>query len=272
MPALQGTTAVVTGASSGIGRAIAEQLAAEGSHVFVNGRSIERLEALARTIESAGGTASVGAFDLTDSDRLQAFIADAADRTARLDIMVSAAGVDHPGSIEDGSLADWRDMFETNVMAMLVGSQAAVRAMRKTDSKGHIVTISSDAGTGEGFRVYGATKAAVNSIGKALRIELEDGPIRAVTIMPGAVATNFGRNHPPEFVNRLLNSVGIASDFKAGEVLSDQTLKTLNARAPAIFAAPDDIARALLYAVRQPQDLSVAEILVGPRKSFPQHA
>ena len=90
--------------------------------------------------------------------------------------------------------------------------------------------------------------------------------------MPGAVATNFGRNHPPEFVNRLLNSVGIASDFKAGEVLSDQTLKTLNARAPAIFAAPDDIARALLYAVTQPQDLSVAEILVGPRKSFPQHA
>ena len=66
--------------------------------------------------------------------------------------MVNAAGVDYPGTIiEDGSLADWRDMFETNVMAVLVGSQAAVRAMRKTDSKGHIVTISSYAGTGEGF-------------------------------------------------------------------------------------------------------------------------
>ncbi len=272
MTSLQGKTAVVTGASSGIGRAIAHRLGAEGSHVFMNGRSAERLGAVARSIEAAGGEASFGAFDLNDGERLQAFVAEAADRTGRLDIMVNAAGVDHPGSIEDGEVADWRDMFETNVMAVLVGSQAAIRAMREKGSQGHIVIISSYAGTGEGFRVYGATKAAVNSIGKALRAELEDEPIRVVTIMPGAVATNFGRNHPPEFVDRVLQAVGIPSDFKTGEVLSDETLETLRARASAFFAAPDDIARAVLYAVTQPHDLSVSEILVGPRKSFPQHA
>jgi NADP-dependent 3-hydroxy acid dehydrogenase YdfG len=112
----------------------------------------------------------------------------------------------------------------------------------------------------------------VNSLCKALRGELEDESIRSVTIMPGAVATNFGRNFPPEFVTGLLTSVGIASDFETGDVLSDETLETLRMRAPAIFASPDDIARAALYAVTQPHDLSVSEILVGPRKSFPHHA
>src|SRR6202043_1808283 len=114
----------------------------------------------------------------------RAFVAEAADRTGRLDIMVNAAGVDHPGSIIDGDLADWRGMFETNVMAVLVGSQAAIRAMRATESQGHIVTISSYAGRGDGYRVYGATKAAVNSICATLRKELEDEPIRVITIMP----------------------------------------------------------------------------------------
>jgi NADP-dependent 3-hydroxy acid dehydrogenase YdfG len=163
----------------------------EGRHVFVTGRSDDRLQASAQSIEAGGGKASTGAFDLHDYDKLQAFIGGAANRTGRLDIMVNVAGIDHPGAIVDGALEDWRDMFETNVIAMLVGSQAAIRAMRATASKGHIVTISSYAGRGDGFRVYGATKAAVNSICAALRGELENEAIRSVTIMPGAVATNF---------------------------------------------------------------------------------
>jgi len=272
MSGLQGTTAVVTGASSGIGRAIAQRLGAEGGHVFITGRIVERLQALARSIETAGGKASIGAFDLHDHNRLQAFIGAAADQTGRLDVMVNAAGVDHPGTIIDGDWADWRDMLEINVMAVLVGSQAAVRAMRATQGRGHIVTISSYAGRGDGYRVYGATKAAVNSLCMTLRGELEDEPIRCITIMPGAVATNFGRNHPAEFVNRLLQSVGIPSEFETGDILPDEMLETLNARASSIFASPDDIARAVLYAVTQPHDLSVSEILVGPRKSFPSHA
>lgn len=272
MPALHGKTAVITGASSGIGKATACLLAHEGSHVFIAGRSMERLQEVARSIADAGGQASIGAFDLQDYDRLQAFVAEAAEQTGQLDIMVNAAGAHLPGTIVDGTLADWRTMFETNVIAVLAGSQAAIRVMRKTGSKGHVVTISSYAGQGEGYHVYGATKAAVNSICKVLRAELEDDPIRAVTIMPGAVATNFGRHYPPEFINGMFKSVGISTAFQTGDVLSDETLEHLKARASGIFASPDDIARAVLYAVTQPHDLSVSEILVGPRKSFPSAA
>jgi NADP-dependent 3-hydroxy acid dehydrogenase YdfG len=272
MATLQGKTAVVTGASSGIGKATACLLADEGSHVFIAGRSIERLEEMARSIEEGGGQATVGAFDLRDYDALQAFVAGAAEQTGRLNIIVNAAGVHHPGTIADGKLADWRAMFETNVIAVLAGSQAAIRAMRKTGSTGHVVTISSYAGQGKGHHVYGATKAAVNSICKVLRAELENEPIRAVTIMPGAVATNFGRYHPPEFVSGMLKSVGISTAFQAGDVLPDDVLEELRTRASAIFASPIDIARAVLYAVTQPHDISVSEILVGPRKSFPSAA
>jgi NADP-dependent 3-hydroxy acid dehydrogenase YdfG len=272
MATLQGKTAVVTGASSGIGKATARLLADEGSHVFMAGRNIERLEEVARSIEDSGGRATVGAFDLHDYDALQAFVAAAAQQTGRLDIIVNAAGVHHPGTIADGKLADWQAMFETNVMAVLVGSQTAIRIMRETGGTGHVVTISSYAGQGEGCHVYGATKAAVNSICKVLRAELEDEPIRAVTIMPGAVATNFGRHHPPEFVSGMLKSVGIRTTFQAGDVLPDDALEQLSARASAIFATPMDIARAVLYAVTQPHDVSVSEILVGPRKSFPTAA
>lgn len=272
MRTLESRTAVVTGASSGIGKAIALALASEGSHVFLAGRDAARLQETAGSIEREGGRADFSAFDLQDAGRLQAFVAHTAAQTGRLDVMVNAAGVDHPGTIADGELAQWRDMFETNVIAMLVGSQAAIRAMRETKSSGHIVTISSYAGRGEPFRVYGATKAAVNSICASLRKELEDEPIRSVTIMPGAVATNFGRNFPPEFVNGLLDSCGLPATFETGGVLPEATLEALNARASAIFASPDDIARAVLYAITQPYEVSVSEILVGPRKAFPSHA
>ena len=272
MSTLLGKTAVITGASSGIGKAVALRLAGEGSHVFIAGRSSERLQEVARTIEDAGGKASIGAFDLHDYDALHVFVAEAASRTGRLDIMVNAAGVHHPGTIADGRTSDWRAMFETNVIAVLAGSQAAICAMRETASKGHIVTISSYAGEGNAYHVYGATKAAANSVCRALRHELADEPIRVVTIMPGAVATNFGRNFPPEFVNGIFKSVGIPLEYQEGDVLSDDKLANLQARASAVFASPDDIARAVLYAVTQPHDLSVSEILIGPRKSFPNAA
>jgi NADP-dependent 3-hydroxy acid dehydrogenase YdfG len=268
---LNNKTAIVTGASSGIGRAIALNLAKSGAHVFLTGRDAERLEEAARTIRAQGGLASIEAFDLRESDRLRTFVTTTAKQAGRLDIMVNAAGVDYPGTIADGGLAEWRNMFDINVMAMLVGSQAAIRAMRETKSQGHIVAISSYAGRGDGFRVYGATKAAINSLCITLRNELEDEPIRVVNIMPGAVATNFGRNFGPEFVNGLLKSVGLAADFKTGDVLPDSTLEALNARATAVFAAPGDVARAVLYAVTQPYDVNVSEILVGPRKAFPKH-
>ena len=267
MPGLENKVAVVTGASSGMGSAIARALAREGCHVFLTGRDGKRLQEVASSIKQQGRNATFAAFDLKDSTRLRAFIADAAHTQGRLDILVNAAGVDHPGTVADSNEADWRDMFDINVLAMLAGSQAAMQAMRETKSAGHIVTISSYAGRGEGFRVYGATKAAVNSLCRSLTMELEDDQIRAVNIMPGAVATNFGRTHPAAFVNQLLGAFGLPAQYESGDILPPSTLDALS-QSP-YFASADDIARAVVYAVSQPQDVSVSEIVVGPRKSFP---
>ncbi len=267
MPVLEHKVSVVTGASSGVGSAIAQALAREGCSVCLTGRDDRRLEEVASSIKQQGGNATFAAFDLKDSARLRAFISDAAHTHGRLDILVNAAGVDHPGTIADSHEAEWREMFEVNVLAMLAGSQAAIAAMRTTNSAGHLVTISSYAGRGEGFRVYGATKAAVNSLGRSLTMELEDDQIRAVTILPGAMATNFGRTHPPEYINQLLGAFGLPAHFERGEILPASTLDALS-QSP-YFASADDIARAVLYAVSQPQDVSVSEIVVGPRKSFP---
>jgi NADP-dependent 3-hydroxy acid dehydrogenase YdfG len=267
MPILEQKVSVVTGASSGVGSAIAQALAREGCHVCLTGRDSQRLQEVASLIKQRGGNATFAAFDLKDSARLRAFISDAAQTHGRLDILVNAAGVDHPGTVADSREADWREMFDINVLAMLAGSQAAIGAMRATKSAGHIVTISSYAGRGEGFRVYGATKAAVNSIGRSLTMELEDDQIRAVTILPGAIATNFGRTHPPEYINKLLGAFDLPANFESGGILSPETLDALS-KSP-YFASADDIARAVVYAVSQPQDVSVSEIVVGPRKSFP---
>ena len=267
MPILEQKVSVVTGASSGMGSAIAQALAREGCYVFLTGRDRQRLQSVVSSIKQQGGNATFAAFDLKDSARLRAFIIDAAQTQGRLDILVNAAGVDHPGTVAESQEADWRDMFDINVLAMLAGSQAAIQAMRETKSAGHIVTISSYAGRGEGFRVYGATKAAVNSICRSLTLELEDDHIRAVNIMPGAVATNFGRTHPPEFVNQLLGAFGLPAQYESGDILPPSTLDVLSTSP--YFASADDIARAVVYAVSQPQDVSVSEIVVGPRKSFP---
>ena len=160
-------------------------------------------------------------------------------------------------------------MFDTNVIALLAASQAAVKAMRATSSAGHIVNISSGAGRAEVGRVYGATKAAVNSIAGTLRNEVEEDGIRVVNILPGAIATNFGRNFPAEFVDQLLTSVGLHAEFSTGDVLPESVLQDLNTRASAMFGSPDDIAQAVLYAVSVPADVSVSEIGRGPPQAVP---
>jgi NADP-dependent 3-hydroxy acid dehydrogenase YdfG len=266
---LESATSVVTGASSGIGRAIATTLGSAGSHVFITGRDGHRLEETAAPIRAAGGTATIAGFDLTDTERLQSFVAQAAESTGRLDVLVNAAGVDIPGTIADADPQQWREMFDTNVIALLAASQAAVKAMRATSTAGHIVNISSGAGRAEVGRVYGATKAAVNSIAGTLRSEVEEDGIRVVNVLPGAIATNFGRNFPAEFIAQLLASVGLHADFSTGDVLPESILQDLNTRAGAMFGSPDDIAQAVLYAVSVPADVSVSELAVGPRKPFP---
>jgi NADP-dependent 3-hydroxy acid dehydrogenase YdfG len=265
---LKGKVAVVTGASSGIGKAIALDLAGRGAKLYVSGRDPARTAQTASEIKAKGGAAFAEAFDVCDIEKLQAFIARAAKESDGLHIMCNAAGLEFPGAILSGDPKKWREVLETNVLSVLVGSQAAVKAMRQTKSAGHIVTISSIAAQRKEGGVYAASKIAVNFIMATLREELENDSIRTVTIMPGAVGTNFARNFQPEFVAGFLKAAGIEAKFAPGQAMSDDVIAQLNDRMQTVLASPQDIANAVTYAVTQPPNLNVAEIVVRPGKSI----
>ncbi len=161
---LDGQTAVVTGASSGIGRAIAERLGGAGARVYLVGRSTEPMEQSVAAIAEAGGKAEAHSLDVRDSAALKAIIERAAGDSGRLDVMVNNAGLGHPGTILDGELDKWREMLDVNVIALLVGCQSAVKAMRRCGNGGRIVNISSIAALRPEAGVYGASKVAVNHI------------------------------------------------------------------------------------------------------------
>lgn len=268
VPSLTGKTAVVTGASSGIGRAIAEKIGAAGAHVYLAGRTTAAMDASKAHIEANDGQATPVVTDVRDEAQVQALVERAASETGRLDIMVNNAGVSHPSPIIDADPAEWREMFDTNVLALLAGCQAAVRAMRRTGSQGHIVNISSLAAQRSDSGVYGATKHAVNCISRTLRNELEGDTIRVVTIMPGAIATNFGRNFDPAVITPLVRVSGVEVEVKRGERLPDAVFEKMPAAMRQTLGSPDDVANAVLYAVSQPIDVNVAEIVVRPPKQL----
>ena len=265
---LSGQTAVVTGASSGIGLAISRTLARDGATVYLAGRTQSRIDQAVAELEGEGFKAVGVVLDVRDPAKLQALVDRAVNETGRLDIMVNNAGLSYPGTIADGTPEQWQEMLEVNVLALLVGSQAAIKAMRACGAKGHIVNISSIAGRSEAAGVYGATKAAVNSISRSLRQELEDDSIRVVNICPGAVVTNFGRNFPPEVIQGFLASAGIDEEFKPGSHMPDEAIPKLQAAAKPMFASADDIARAVSFAVTQPIELNIFDMEVRPQKSL----
>src|SRR5215813_7169275 len=224
---LSGKTAVVTGASSGIGRAIAEKLGAAGAHVFVGGRTRSAMEESKQRIAAGGGRATVVALDVRNVQQVSDLINGAVRDTGRLDIMVNNAGVSYPTPIIDGDPEEWRAMLETNVLALLVGCQAAVHAMRRCKAEGYIVNISSIAAQRSDSGVYGATKHAVNCISSTLRRELEEDSIRVVNVMPGAIATNFARNFDPGLIAGLVQASGVQVELKRGERMPDEVLERL---------------------------------------------
>src|SRR5271170_1080943 len=265
---LKGRVAIVTGASSGIGRAIAIRLGEAGAHVFLAGRTESALAEGVRAVEKAGGRAAAAVFDARDVKQVQGLVDKALKETGRLDIMVNNAGLEFPSTIIDGDPEQWREMFETNVLALLVGSQAAIRAMRACGAAGHIVNISSTSGRSEASGVYGSTKWAVNSIATTLREELENDRIRVVNIIPGAVATNFARNFPPEFVQGIASSLGIKADIEPGKPVAPDVLDQIATAGKLFLASADDVARAVLFAVTQPIELNIFEIVVRPQRQL----
>src|SRR5271170_1109610 len=265
---LKGRVAIVTGASSGIGRAIAIRLGEAGAHVFLAGRTVSALAEGVKAVEHAGGRATAVAFDARDVKQVQGLVDKAVKATGRLDIMVNNAGLEFPSSIVEGNPEHWREMLEVNVLALLVGSQSAIRAMRACGAQGHIVNISSTAGRSEASGVYGATKWAVNSIATTLRKELENDSIRIVNIMPGAVATNFARNFPPQIVKGIVQAFGMDIDLEPGQTFPPEVIDRIAQAGKMVLAAADDVARAVLFAVTQPIELNIFEMVVRPQRQL----
>jgi len=265
---LAGKTAVVTGASSGIGREIARQLGLAGAHVTLAGRTRDAMDEVAREIEKAGGVARVVALDVRDVAQVRALVEGAVEATGRLDIMVNNAGVSFPSKIAEADPEEWRTMLETNVLALLAGSQAAIRAMRACKAHGHIVNISSIAAQRRDSGVYGATKHAVNCISATLRTELEDDTIRVVNVMPGAIATNFARNFDPAFLEGFAKMTGVQTEIRKGERLPDEVIARLQPLLPQVLGNADDVARAVLFAVTQPIEVNILDIEIRPAKQL----
>src|SRR5262245_13560536 len=261
---LAGKTAIVTGASSGIGRAVAERLGAAGAHVYLAGRTLAAMEQSKARIEKGGGRAVAVALDVRDVAQVQGLVDRAVRDTKRLDVMVNNAGLSYPTPIVDADPEEWRAMLETNVLGLLAGCQAAVRAMRSCRAEGHIVNISSIAAQRSDSGVYGATKHAVTCISATLRRELEEDSIRVVDIRPGAIATNFARNFDPAFVANFVRATGVDVEVKRGERLPDEVMEKLQPIMKQVLGNDDDGASAVLYAVTQPLNVNVAEIVVRP--------
>ncbi|CAA9465600.1 MAG: 3-oxoacyl-[acyl-carrier protein] reductase [uncultured Rubrobacteraceae bacterium] len=242
MAKLEGKVAVITGASSGIGEATAEALAAEGASVVVAARREDRLTDLVEKINGNGGKALSVSADVTDEGQAHELIRKAKEEFGRVDILVNNAGVMQLSAVEKGLSDEWRRMFDVNVLGLLYATDAAVKVMKEQGS-GHLVNISSVAGrrsratTG----VYSGTKFAVNAISEALRQELLEDSIRVTIVEPGAVATELATH---------------ITDEDAKEGLSGLlSLDILQA---------EDIANAIAYCVTQPERVSVNEILIRP--------
>jgi NADP-dependent 3-hydroxy acid dehydrogenase YdfG len=264
---LTGQTAVVTGASSGIGRAIAERLGASGAHVVLSGRTESPMRESADKIVAAGGRATIDVGDVRDPDVVRRLVESAVAQEGRLDIFVNNAGYSVLGSVLHGDVESWRAMLETNVLALLVGCQAAVKAMRATGNPGHIINTSSIAALSPDSGVYGATKHAVNVITNTLRAELDNDPIQISSVMPGLVATNLGRENP-EIVAGIVAMSGVEHDVKKGERLPDAILDSAQGLLGDFIIKPDDIADAVLYLLSVPSSVDVTEIVVRPNKHF----
>lgn len=240
---IKGKVVVVTGASSGLGEAVARLLAAEGAKLVLGARRVDRLAALAADLSLGEG--AIVATDVTKRADVQALVERAVTAHGRIDVLINNAGLMPNSLLENLQVDDWDRMIDTNVKGVLYGIAAALPHM-KAQKSGHIISVASVAGhkIAPGSTVYAATKHAVRAICEGLRQEVKPYNIRTTIISPGAVATE------------LPNSV-------TDPVVAER-VKMLYADAiPA-----DSFARAVAFAMSQPEDVDINEILFRPTKQL----
>ncbi|MBN8943647.1 MAG: SDR family oxidoreductase [Rhizobiales bacterium] len=241
MQDMNGKVVAVTGASSGIGEAIARRLAARGARVVLGARRTDRLERLAAEMTAAGGSAAFTSLDVTSREAMQAFVGFAGERFGRLDVLVNNAGLMPLSLIHDLKVAEWDRMIDVNLKGVLYGIAAALPVFSAQGS-GHFVNISSvaDRRIVSTAAVYSGTKYAVRAISDGLRQEV--GPaIRVTLVAPGATESE------------LANAISDPALRRAA--IEDYRRDLLPA---------DAIARAVAYAIGEPGDVDVNEIVVRP--------
>jgi NADP-dependent 3-hydroxy acid dehydrogenase YdfG len=243
---LDGTVALVTGASSGIGAAAGAALAAQGASVALAARRKDRLETLANEIGDAGGRALVIECDVTKQDEATEAVEHTVFELGRLDTLVNNAGVMLLGPAADAPLSEWQRMVELNILGLLYCAHAATPHLLRAAADGprHVadmVNISSVAGrvARNGNGVYSLTKHGVGAFSESLRQELTKRYVRISLVEPGATATELASH------NRALVLESIKSQF-------GQTM------------AAEDIADAITYIVTRPRAVAINEVLIRP--------
>lgn len=186
--------------------------------------------------------------------------------TGPLDIMVNCAGVSYSRPIIEGDAQNWFSILETNLLAVLVGFQAAFKAMRACRARGFIVDISSVSAQRDNTGVYGSTKHAVNVIYLCYRDELKEDTIYVTNAMPRAKATNSANNFDQVFIDFMIKMAEIETDAKPGEHLPRYVLDKPTQNMNQLLSDPNDVAKAVLYAVTKPIEVNVVEIVVRPPK------
>jgi NADP-dependent 3-hydroxy acid dehydrogenase YdfG len=238
---IENKVVVITGASSGIGEATALLLAERGAKVVLGARGSDRLQALAARIAGAGGEAAYASTDVRRRDDLSNLVTLACERYGKPDVLVNNAGIMPVSPLDDLRVEDWEEMIDINIKGVMYGIAAALPVFRK-QGFGHFVNTASTAGhkTVPNQSVYSGTKFAVRAISEGLRQEAGD-KLRVTIISPGFVRTNFA------------------------ESVTNLEVKAQLAASRDKFAMPPDaVARAIAFAIEQPANIDVNEIVIRP--------
>ncbi|MEE3066014.1 MAG: SDR family oxidoreductase [Actinomycetota bacterium] len=242
MTGIEGKVVAVTGASGGIGEATARLLAGRGARLVLGARRVERLDEIAGELCDHGGQAVSCRVDVARREDLERLVSTAVDQFGRLDVLVSNAGISKIGPISELDVDGWAAMIDVNLRGVLHGFAAALPVFRR-QGRGHFVTTVSTAGLKivPTMAVYAATKNAVRTVMEGLRQESTDGVIRTTSISPGFVDTELDKSIDDvvlrEQIRRAMNDVGIQ---------------------------PDAVARAIAFAVEQPDEVEVGDITIRP--------
>ncbi|QUW78134.1 SDR family oxidoreductase [Streptomyces mirabilis] len=240
MSGIKGKVVAITGAGSGIGEATALLLAERGARVVLGARRAERLEALAARIEKVGGEAAWVRTDVTRREDLSGLVWLARERYGKLDVLVSNAGVGLISPLDDLRVEDWEEMIDVNLKGVLYGIAEALPVFRE-QGFGHFVNIVSTSGLRVTplQSVYAATKNAVRTLSEGLRQEAGEG-LRVTVVSPGFVRTDFADRMDSEVKVQIVEKMD------------------------SIAIPPAAVARAVAFAVEQPDGVDVGDIVVRP--------